>query len=507
MRRLQIYLAISVVVVIGAIIATVVSGNSPVLGLDLKGGISVTYQPVGSPKSSALDETLRIINNRVNTFGVAEPSISRQGNDIVVELPGVKDQQKALSLVGRTAQLRFRPVLADVPPEPASASTSKAKGAASTTTTTTPPATEKAIQQAIATCDASTIQSLLNSGVNLPTTQLQNDDASNCVILPIRNSKDRLLLAPVTAKASLGVPPGLSGSDVSSATSTFAAGQGYAVEMTLKSSGLAKFNTLAATSYKQTAPRNEVAIVLDGVVQSNPAFQSSSFSGAVQITGNFTSGQASDLATIINYGALPVQLKPIDVQQVSPTLGSDDLNAGIAAGLIGLVLVALYMLAYYRILGLVVILGLGVSASLLYAIVSGLGPSLHLALTLSGVTGIIVSVGITVDSYVVYYERLKDEVRSGRTVRSSVDRGFTRSFRTIVAADLVSLIGAGALWALAIGSVKGFALFLGLATILDLVVSYFFMHPLVSILARNPKLVRMRGVGIAAGLDAPKVNA
>ncbi len=263
-------------------------------------------------------------------------------------------------------------------------------------------------------------------------------------------------------------------------------------------------------SFGQSAPRNEVSIVLDGVVQSAPAFQTSSFNGAVQITGGskgFTPGEASDLATVINYGALPVQLKEINTQDVSPTLGKDQLNAGIAAGLIGLALVALYMLIYYRVLGLVVILGLAVSAALLYALVSGLGPSLHLALTLSGVTGIIVSVGITVDSYVVYFERLKDEVKTGRTVRSSVDRGFARSWRTILAADLVSLIGAGALWALAIGSGKGFALFLGLSTIIDLVVSYFFMHPVVSLLARRANLVRMRGVGIAAGLDSPTVSA
>jgi preprotein translocase subunit SecD len=147
------------------------------------------------------------------------------------------------------------------------------------------------------------------------------------------------------------------------------------------------------------------------------------------------------------------------------------------------------------------------SGALLYAIVSGIGPSIHLALTLSGVTGIVVSIGITVDSYVVYFERLKDEVRTGRTVRSSVDRGFARSFRTIFAADFVSLLGAVALYALAIGSVKGFALFLGIATLLDLAVSYFFMHPLVSMLARRPELVRMRNVGIAAGLDAPAVTA
>jgi len=270
---------------------------------------------------------------------------------------------------------------------------------------------------------------------------------------------------------------------------------------------LKKFNDLAASSFPKSAPQNEVAIALDALVYSAPAFQASSFSGPVQITGNFTPGEAADLAKVINYGALPVPLRRINTQDVSPTLGNDQLKAGIAAGIIGLVLVALYMLFYYRLLGLVVFLGLGVSGALLYAIVSGIGPSIHLALTLSGVTGIVVSIGITVDSYVVYFERLKDEVRAGRTVRSSVDRGFTRSFRTIVAADAVSLIGAVALWALAIGSVRGFALFLGIATALDLLVSYFFMHPLVSLMARRPDLVRMRGVGIAAGLDMPAVTA
>lgn len=499
MRRLRTYLALTALVVIGAIVATVLSGNSPVLGLDLKGGISVTYQPVGKPKPGALNETLNIMQQRVNTFGVAEPDISRQGNDIIVELPGVKDQAKALRLVGRTAQLRFRPVLAQVPALPATP-----KGS---TTTTTNPATTAAAAAAIASCDANAVSTLLSSGGSIPSTPLEKDSGTACVVLPVRNSKSRLLLGPVSPTPTLGLPSGLSGSDVDSAKSTFAQGQGYAVEMTLKSAGLTKFNALAATSFNKQSPQNEVAIVLDGLVYSNPAFQTSSFSGPVQITGNFSPGQASDLATVINYGALPVQLTPINVQQVSPTLGNDQLNAGIAAGVIGLVLVALYMIAYYRLLGLVVILGLGISGALLYAIVSGLGPSLHLALTLSGVTGIIVSIGITVDSYVVYFERLKDEVRTGRTVRSSVDRGFARSFRTIVAADLVSLLGAGALWVLAIGSVKGFALFLGLSTILDLIVSYFFMHPVVSILARRPELVRMRGVGIGAGLDAPAVTA
>ena len=506
MRRMQVYLIGSIVVVVVLVGLTIASGNRPVLGLDLKGGISVTYEPAGHPKSGALKETLKIINNRVNTFGVAEPSISQQGNDIVVELPGVKDQAKALRLVGRTAQLRFRAVLANVPPLPA------ASAKAGSTTTTTTPANRQAVETAIASCDQQALSSLASSGATLPTTPVENDDPNNCVIFPVRNSKSRLLLAPVNAKPSLGAPAGLTGSDVSNAKSTFASGQGYAVEMTLKSAGLTKFNKMAAASYDaqnpgSNSPRDQVAIVLDGVVQSNPAFQSGSFNGPVQITGSFSQGQASDLATIINYGALPVVLHPIDVQQVSPTLGSDDLSAGIAAGIIGLVLVAIYMLVYYRVLGVVVFLGLGVSAVLLYAIISLIGPSLHLALTLAGVAGIVVSIGITVDSYVVYFERLKDEVRTGRTVRSSVDRGFVRSFRTIVAADLVSLIGAGALYALAIGSVRGFALFLGIATALDLVVSFFFMHPLVSLLARRQRLVTLPVVGIGAGLDVPAVSA
>jgi preprotein translocase subunit SecD len=186
---------------------------------------------------------------------------------------------------------------------------------------------------------------------------------------------------------------------------------------------------------------------------------------------------------------------------VSPTLGNDQLRAGIAAGLIGLALVALYMLLYYRLLGLVVVLGLGLTAAAMYSLVCYLGATIGLTLTIAGVTGLIVSVGVTVDSYVVYFERLKDEVRTGKTVRSSVDRGFTRSWRTILAADIVSLIGAATLYWLAIGSVRGFALFLGLSTLVDMIVAYFFMHPLVSILARRRALVRAPKVGIAAGLD------
>jgi preprotein translocase subunit SecD len=195
------------------------------------------------------------------------------------------------------------------------------------------------------------------------------------------------------------------------------------------------------------------------------------------------------------------------VQSVSPTLGKDQLRAGIIAGLIGLALVAIYMIVFYRLLGVVVWLGLGLTAMVFWVIVSYLSASRGLTLTLAGVTGIIVSVGVTVDSYVVYFERLKDEVRTGKTIRSSLDTGFRRAFRTIIAADLVSLIGAAVLYALATGSVRGFAFFLGLSTAIDLLLAYCFMHPFVVVLSRRPNLVRAPGVGIAAGLDVQGVRA
>jgi preprotein translocase subunit SecD len=501
---MQVYLFGTILIVVLALGATVASGNTPVLGLDLQGGISVVLAPVGKFKPSSLDVAVDIIRNRVDSLGVAEPEISRQGDNIVVDLPGVKDREKARRLVGRTAELRFRPVIAEVPPEGASTTstttptTTAGAPATDATTTTTAPASDEAARAAVASCDTSQLATL----ATIPTTNLADDKRDVCVVLPQRSgggstTGSRLFLGPTK----------LTGKGVDGADRNFAQGQGYTVNVSFNGAGAKSFDELAAASFPQQPPQNEVAIVLDGVVQSAPAFRQSSFSGDVQIEGSFTPSEASDLATIINYGALPVQLKQLTVQNVSPTLGQDQLDAGIAAGIVGLLLVALYMLVYYRLLGMVVILGILVSAALTYSFIAYLGSAIGLTLTLAGVTGLIVSVGITVDSYVVYFERLKDEVRTGKTVRSSVDRGFTRSFRTIIAADLVSLIGAAVLYFLAIGSVRGFAFYLGLSTILDLLVSYFFMHPVVSLMARRPHLVRMRGVGIAAGLDAPGVTA
>jgi preprotein translocase subunit SecD len=481
-RKYWAYLIGSVAVVVIALAATVIVGNKPVLGLDLQGGISVRLFPAGKFSSSSLDTAKNIIDRRVNGLGVSDAEVTREGNNIVIDLPGVKDRDKAKRLVGRTAELNFRPVLAELPAEPPGA----------------PPA-DDATKAAVAACDPSAIP----NPQALPNTAASEDKPASCVVLPGRKQEQR------TVRYFLG-PAALTGKDTSGAKSRFIQGQGYGVDLSLKDSGRTSFNQLAQQSFPKQPPQNSVAIVLDGVVQSAPRFNEPNFPGDVTISGSFTQGEAGDLANILQYGALPVKFdeKQQTVESVSPTLGSDQLKSGIAAGIVGLALVAIYMLLFYRLLGVVVLLGLLLSAGATYALVAYLSNSgFNLTLTLAGVTGLIVSVGITVDSYVVYFERLKDEVRSGKTVRSSVDRGFTRAFRTILAADLVSLIGAGALYVLASGSVKGFAFFLGVSTILDLLVSYFFMHPLVVILARRRALVRVPVVGIASGLDTKEATA
>ncbi len=534
MRRNFWYLIATVVLILGTFLATVVGGSSPVLGLDLQGGIEVRLQPVGKNRGTAvLDKAVDIIRNRVNGLGVAETEVKRDGNQIVVDLPGVKDRDKARRIVGKTAELRFRPVLTpDIPPlgatlkpttttsssaatTPTSSTTpSSAAGSSTTTppataakpgkaigvrrapdTTTTTPPTTAATAPATAAPVTTATTAPASAVTNPPNTPAAQDKRGATVILPGRDPKGpRYQLGPTTFTGKL----------VTGADARFLGGSdGWVVDITFNSAGSAKFNALAAELFPR---QGAVAIVLDGVVQSAPTFRAASFTGSVQISGDFTQTEAEDLATVLKFGSLPVQLKPLTTTSISPTLGRDQLDAGLLAGAIGLALVALYMVAFYRLLGLVVVAGLVLSGMAVYTLITYLGASIGLTLTLAGVVGLIVSVGITVDSYVVYFERLKDEVRTGRTVRSSVDRGFARSFKTILAADLVSLIAAGILYWRAIGSVAQFAFLLGISTVLDLIVAYCFMHPLVQQLARSRALVGTKRIGIAAGLDTPEAT-
>ena len=241
----------------------------------------------------------------------------------------------------------------------------------------------------------------------------------------------------------------------------------------------------------------QLAIVLDGVVQSAPVIQER-IAGSAEITGQFTQTSASNLANVLKYGALPLTFIESQVSDISATLGKESLNAGLLAGAIGLALVIIYSFFYYRAMGIVTVASLSVSAALTYACVVELGQTINFTLTLAGIAGFIVAVSITADSFVVFYERLKDEVHEGRTVRASVERSWVRARRTILSADTVSFLAAAALYYLSIGSVRGFAFTLGLSTILDLVVVFLFTKPLVTLLVRRPLFSTSRFSGLSS---------
>ena len=451
------------VVCFGALAATLSLGYAPQLGLDLQGGASVVYKPAHPVPMDTLDQAIAIIRNRVDGLGVANPNIGRQGDNIVVQLPGVKNAQRALQIVGQTAQLEFRQVLC-----PAPAYSPPAPGAPAPATT-------------VPSCTTANL-------AQVPTTSRSLDKSGATVLLPVSSASGggRQVLGPALA----------SGTIIKTANAALSQQNGtWQINFSLTSPGSATFDSIANVTYQK-----QLGIVLDGLVESAPTINSQSFGGQGQITGTFTEAQAKNLALELRYGALPVQLQQQTVQTISPTLGKSSLQAGLIAGLVGLALVLAYTVLYYRALGVVVLLGLITTAALLWAIVSVLGVTLDL----SGVTGLVVSVGITVDSYVVYFERLKDEVRAGRTVRTSVDKGFTRAFRTILAADLVSLIGAALLYLLSVAQVKGFALYLGLSTLLDVASAYLFTRPLVILLGQSRQFTETRWLGVARGLAVPE---
>jgi preprotein translocase subunit SecD len=414
-----------------------------------------------------------------------------------VELPGVRDQRRALDVVGQTAELRFRPVLAELPPpgeEPEPTTTTTSTPSSSTTASTAPGETTT-------TAAPSTTTTTAPSACQ-PTAR-EDDKPENEVILLGEETDEGpqpcYRLGPSTVR-------GTAVSDAKARVQDL--GGTWSVDLTFTDRGSRAFDEAAAQCNPpgEQCPTGRLAIELDGIVQSAPTIQQSEFGGEAQITGDFSESEARNLALVLRYGSLPVQLEPQTVQTVSPSLGKDSLHAGLLAGAIGTVLVLAYMIFYYRALGIVVVLGLGVWAALQWSIISFLGRTSGLALSLAGVTGIIVSIGVTVDSYVVFFERLKDEVRAGRTVRASVDRGFKRAFRTILIADTSAFIGAAVLYLLTVGPVRGFAFFLGLSTLLDILVAWFFTRPLVAVLGRRRTFTSSR-LGVARGLGMSEPSA
>lgn len=459
------------IVAIGTFVGVLLANYKPVLGLDLQGGASIVYKPVHKVSNSTLAQTISIIRNRVDALGVAQPNIAQQGQEIVVQLPGIKHPESALKIIGQTAQLQFRIVECTAP-----------------NYVKPPKSLLAAIPKGVLKpfCPTSAQQETLLQYV--PSTALGSIVGSQPALLG-QYSGNKVL-----GRYVLG-PALLNGTAISSANAGLSQSQAWEVAFTLKSKDSAKFDQIASTYYGK-----QLAIVLDNRVIEAPSINSKSFGGQGVINGVGGQTAANNLALVLRYGALPVQLQQQTVQTVSATLGSSSLKAGVAAGLGGLLLVMLYGIFYYRALGVVVILGLGTTAALLWAIVAFIGHTSQLTLDLSGVTGLIVSIGVTVDSYIVFFERLKDEVRAGKSIRSSVDRGFAKAFRTIVAADLVSLIGAILLYLLSIGPVRGFAFFLGLSTLLDIVSAWFFTRPLVILLGQSRLFTEAKWLGIARGL-------
>jgi preprotein translocase subunit SecD len=310
------------------------------------------------------------------------------------------------------------------------------------------------------------------------------------------------------AKYVLG-PIVISGTDIKKATAVYQQATqtnlsqvGWAVSFQLNGPGAAKFAIATEQAVSAPSPTNQIAIAVDRKIISSPVVQGAITGGSGVISGSFSEQRAKDLATQLNAGALPVELTRQSVQTVSPTLGQESLHQGIIAAIVGLIGLFLYLLFYYRLLGMVAWVGMSIWATLALALVSIAGTQFGYSLTLAGVAGLVISLGITADSYIVFFERLKDEVRSGKTPRSAVQPAFKRAYRTIVAADFVTGIAAIVLYLTAVSSVKGFALTLGVATALDLFVVYFFKRPTVFLLARNERLVNLHGFGLTSGMAA-----
>ena len=459
-------LAILGLVLVAMLALVFVQGATSVrLGLDLRGGTSVTLQPrisageSGKVTNEAIDQAVSIIRQRVNSLGVAESEVAAQGSgtnrQIVISVPG-DTGRRVVELVGQTAELRFRQVLE---------SRSSAIATGSTASVATGIAQDIAAK--FATLDCSKAANLQGTGTDAPT---------DTIVVCDRAGLTKYILAPAEvlgrqiAKASAGIDT--------------QGGSAWYVSLTFNGEGTKAFGALTTRVTKLPEPLNQVAIVLDGLVVSSPRINEPIPSGNAQITGSFTQREAQDLANVLKYGALPLAFDRGEVQQISPTLGADQLNAGLLAGGLGLILVLIYSLLYYRGLGFVTVGSLLVAGSLVYLLFLLLGKWIGFTLTLAGIAGAIVAIGVTADSFIIFFERIRDEIREGRSLRTAVETGWVRARHTILVADFVSIIAAVLLYFFAVGGVRGFAFTLGLTTLVDLIVVFVFTKPLVTILAQ-----------------------
>lgn len=508
---------------------------TPKLGLDLQGGTSVTLTARlpegenGQITKSAMDQAKQIIEDRVNGTGVAEAEVAVEGNkNIVVNIPGDELKTDLLS----TALLRFRPVLQvgqTAPPEQSPSGTPSGSPSPSATPSgsSSPSPSPSTSDNGRAVSGALLGQQSSPSPTPTPTPSAGGQGQGSTQITPEiqkqfneldctksaeeRQGKiepaDQLLVTCDSDgfKYILG-PTAVEGTHLSGADAGLPqSGVGsWQVNLSFDGTGTKQFAQTTKDLVGKQSPQNQFAIVLDGQVVSAPVVQSEIPTGRAEITGNFSQSEAKDLANVLKYGALPLAFDQSELNEISPTLGSDYLRVGIIAGALGLALVALYLLLYYRGLGLVAMASLVVAGLLTYASVVLLGEWIGFTLTLAGIAGLIVAVGITADSFVVFFERLRDEVREGRSLRAAVEHGWRRARRTILVADFVSFLAAAVLYILSIGSVRGFAFALGLTTVIDVVVVFFFTKPLIALLART----KFYGGGHRwSGLDPDRLGA
>jgi preprotein translocase subunit SecD len=473
---------------------------APKLGLDLRGGTTITLTAsnisgTGSVDSKSLELARTIIQQRVDGYGVGETETTISGdNQIVVSAPNVQ-KDDLVKLVGQTAQLNFRKVYAvestgtttqtttpttQASAEPSATQTNKRLLPQLPTPVPSPrPTTASADKQTLAELlkwepsarDESDFASY-ECGTDSPTPDVTDQPLITCN----QDSSAKYLLGPVL----------IPGESVTRAVAGIQdKGVSWVVNLEFNASGAADFATITAHLAQQTEPKNEFGIVLDGTVISSPYVSSTIAGGRAEISGSFTQKSATDLATVLSYGALPLSFEISSVDNVSAKLGTDQLQAGIIAGLIGLLLVVAYSLLYYRGLALVVTMSLAVAGALTWSLMVLLGQGIGFALNLPGIAGAIVAIGVTADSFIIYFERIRDEVRDGRSLRTAIETGWVRSRKTILAADSVSLLSAVVLYVLAIGAVKGFAFTLGLTTLIDLVVVFFFTKPLMTLLGHT----------------------
>lgn len=521
-RYLATFVAI-VVVLYGLVFLTGDGSPTPKLGIDLQGGTQVTLtartESGAAPTPDQLNLARQIIEQRVNGLGVSGAEVVQNGNNLVITVPGQSgDQARSL---GQTARLYFRPVVAGpvaaTPPpgqaqpgqnppgqsQPGQAGGSGGGGGTPgqspagqsvhlPTQAPTPPAppgggapagggTSQDPRQVAAIAAAKETRQSSDQAVQAKALQSLNCAAED----PLRGYDDptRPLVAcdrDGSAKYVLG-PSILSGTEIANATATPATqGVGYVINVDFKSTGAGIWAQYTAANVGKS-----VAFTLDSQVVSPPRIDAPQLAGNSQISGNFNQQSATDLANVLKYGSLPLSFDTSDAQTISATLGLASLQAGLIAGVIGLALVFIYSLFYYRALGVLTILSLILSGLIVYAVLVLLGRGIGFTLDLSGVAGFIVAIGITADSFVIFFERIKDEMREGRSFRSAVPRGWTRARRTILSGDAVSFLAAVVLYVLAVGQVRGFAFTLGMSTILDLVVVFLVTHPLLSMASHS----------------------